>query len=127
MRQEITRSRQTEKEVCGLHADMCKVFSHTIRLQILNALREREMGVTELAAQLEVSVGSLSQHLIMMKRQRVLLSRKQGNKVFYRLANPKILKAFDLIRQILFEQLEREGALIEGIREDGRSVRRNRP
>ena len=94
------------------HAEMCKVFSSPIRLQILNILREHEMSVSNLAARLGVAIGNLSQHLNMMKQRRVLVSRKDGNNVYYRLANPKMLKAFDMIREILLEQMQRESVLV---------------
>ncbi len=100
-----------ERELFRWHAEMCKVFSHPARLQILNTLREQEMSVSELARRLELSVGNLSQHLNMMKQRRVLASRKEANNVYYRLANPKILRAFDLIREILLEQIQRESVL----------------
>jgi ArsR family transcriptional regulator len=90
---------------------MCKVFSHPTRLQILNVLREQELPVSELADRLGIAIGNLSQHLGMMKQRRVLVSRKEGNNVHYRVANPKMLKAFDLIRQILLEQMQRESIL----------------
>jgi len=92
---------------------MCKVFSHPLRLQILNTLRDEEMSVSALADRLAVAIGNLSQHLNMMKHRRVLLTRKDGNIVYYRLANPKILDAFDLIREILLEQMQREGAIVQ--------------
>ena len=99
----------------GRHAEMCKVFSNPIRLMILNVLREKEMSVAALADELGEAMGTVSAHLLMMKRQRVLGSRKQGNQVFYSLANPKLLRAFDLIRQILREQMEHEGRLAKGM------------
>ncbi len=99
-------------EVFSRHAEMCKVFSSPIRLQILNMLRKQEMSVSKLADQLGVAIGNLSQHLNMMKQRRVLVSRKDGNIVYYRLANPKMLKAFDLIRELLFEQMQRESVLV---------------
>lgn len=101
-----------QTEVYSRHAEMCKVFSHPLRLQILNVLREQEMSVSDLAHRLGVAMGNLSQHLNMMRQRRVLASRKDGNNVYYRLANPKILRAFDLIREILFEQMQREGILV---------------
>ena len=101
-----------EQELYKVHADMCKVFSHPTRLAILNTLREEEMSVSGLAERLNVSVGNLSQHLNMMRQRRVLASRKDGNNVYYRLANPKMLKAFDLIREILFEQMQRDSVLV---------------
>ena len=101
-----------ERELYRHHAEMCKVFSHPTRLQSLNTLREQEMSVSDLAGRLKVTIGNLSQHLNMMKQRRVLVSRKEGNIVFYQLANPKMLRAFDLIREILSEQMQRESLLI---------------
>ncbi|MBI4457118.1 MAG: winged helix-turn-helix transcriptional regulator [Acidobacteria bacterium] len=108
-------SSHAELELYRHHADMCKVFSHPTRLQILNTLREQEMSVSDLAGRLKVTIGNLSQHLNMMKQRRVLVSRKEGNVVFYRLSNPKMLKAFDLIREILSEQMRRESLLVRHV------------
>lgn len=105
-------STDPQVEIYARHAEMCKVFSHPLRLQILNALRDQEVSVSDLAERLGVAVGNLSQHLTMMKQRRALVSRKDGNMVYYRLANPKMLKAFDLIRQVLCEQMQRESILV---------------
>ena len=70
------------------------------------------MSVSILADRLGVAIGNLSQHLNMMKQRRVLVSRKDGNNVYYRLANPRMLKAFDMIREILLEQMQRESVLV---------------
>ncbi|MHB8413505.1 MAG: ArsR/SmtB family transcription factor [Candidatus Acidiferrales bacterium] len=102
----------SQSEAYARHAEMCKVFSHPLRLQILNTLRDKEMSVSDMADRLGVAIGNLSQHLNMMKHRRVLGTRKDGNIVYYRLANPKILEAFDLIREILFEQMQREGTIV---------------
>ncbi len=110
-----------EQDLYKVHADMCKVFSHPTRLAILNTLRQKEMAVSELAERLTVSIGNLSQHLNMMKQRRVLVSRKDGNNVYYRLANPKMLKAFDLIREILFEQMQRETILVRHMEQTARA------
>jgi ArsR family transcriptional regulator, virulence genes transcriptional regulator len=101
-----------ERELYKWHADMCKVFSHPTRLETLNVLRVQEMPVTELAKRLGVAVGNLSQHLNMMKQRRVLTSRKEANNVYYRLANPKVLRAFDLMREILLEQMRGESDVV---------------
>ena len=106
------RTSGMERELYRVHADMCKVFSHPTRLEILNALREDEMSVSNLARRLKVAIGNLSQHLNMMKQRRGLMSCKEGNVVYYRLANPKMLKAFDLIREILLEQMQRQSVLV---------------
>ena len=105
----------SQAEVYSRHAEMCKVFSHSTRLRILNILRDQEMSVSDLANCLGVAIGNLSQHLNMMKQRRVLMSRKDGNSVYYQLANPKMLAAFDLIREVLFEQMRREGTLVKQV------------
>jgi len=101
-----------ERELYECHAEMCKVLSHPKRLEILNVLREKEMSVGDLASRLKVAIGNLSQHLNMMKQRRVLASRKDGNVVYYRLANPKMLRAFDLIREMLLEGMQRQSVLV---------------
>ena len=78
-----------EDQIYAYHAEMCQVFSHPKRLEVINILRDGEMSVGELAQKLELGQGNLSQHLSMMKERRILLSRKEGNVVYYRIANPK--------------------------------------
>ena len=107
-------SDRRDQELYLRHAEMCKVLSNPIRLEVINTLREGEMSVTELSKQLSTALGNLSQHLVMMRRRGILVSRKEGNLVYYRLANTKMLKAFDILREVLFEQLEREGDLVRG-------------
>ena len=96
------------------HAEMCKVFLHPKRLELINILREKEMSVGELSQKLGLPLGNLSQHLAMMRERRMLVSRKEGNVVFYRIANPRLLEVFDLLREILFEQIRQDAALIQG-------------
>lgn len=113
-----TKSKRIEQELCSIHAEMCKVFSHPKRLELLNILRDQEYNVSELANKLGMSIGNLSQHLTMMKQRRVLATRKEGNEVYYHLANPKLSKVFDLMRKILMEQIERDGELLEAKRKE---------
>lgn len=101
-----------EDQIYLYHAEMCKVFSHPKRLEIINVLRNDEMGAGELGRRLQLSPGNLSQHLTMMKERRILVSRKEGNAVFYKIANPRLLQAFDLLREILFEQIRQDATLI---------------
>ncbi len=101
-----------EDQIYSYHAEMCKVFSHPKRLQLINILRDEEMSVTDLSQRLGLAVANLSQHLAMMRERRILVSRKEGNVVYYRVANPRLLEAFDLLREILFEQIRQDAALI---------------
>ena len=102
-----------EDQIYQYHAEMCQVFSHPKRLEVINVLRDGEMSVTELAQKLGLTIGNLSQHLSMMKDRHILLSRKEGNMVYYRILNPKLLQCFDMMREMLFEQIKQDAALIE--------------
>ena len=103
-----------EDQIYAYHADMCKVFSHPKRLELINVLRGTEMSVGELSRRLGLAIGNLSQHLAMMRERRILVSRKEGNVVYYRIANPRLLEVFDLLREILFDQIRQDAALIQG-------------
>ena len=102
-----------EDQIYHYHAEMCKVLSHPKRLELIDLLRDGEMNVTDLCRTLGLSPGNLSQHLAMMRERRILVSRKEANMVYYRIANPRLLETFDLLREILFEQIRGDAALIE--------------
>ncbi len=106
-----------EKKIYEYHAEMCKVFSHPTRLEIINTLREGEMNVTDISTRIGIDMGNLSQHLGMMRDRRILVTRKGGNVVYYRLANPKMLNAFDILREILIEQIKKDGNMVDALEE----------
>ncbi len=103
-----------EDQLYAYHAEMCKVFSHPKRLELINLLRDGEMSAGELGGRLGLAPANLSQHLTMMKERHILVARKEGNVAYYRIANPRLIEAFDLLREILFEQIRQDAALIQG-------------
>ena len=102
-----------EDQIYTYHAEMCKVFSHAKRLELINLLRDKEISAGELRERLGLAPANLSQHLTMMKERHILASRKEGNMVYYRIANPRLIEAFDLLREILFAQIRQDAALIQ--------------
>lgn len=105
-----------EKEIYKLHAEMCKVFSNPIRLEILNLLRDREMSVTNLIDNTKLSQANISQHLSIMKSKGIVMSERNGKNIYYKLSNPKIIKAFDMIRKVLVERLEKNKKIMQEIK-----------
>jgi len=93
------------KQLYETHAEMCKVFSNPIRLEILNLLRESEMSVTELIKKTKLSQANISQHLAIMKHKGIVLSNRKGKNIYYKVVSPRIIKAFDIIREVLEEKL----------------------
>lgn len=72
-------------------------ISHPVRLTILHALTKEELSVNDLSNLASVSQSVTSQHLGKMKDAGILESRKESNKVFYYIKDPKYK---DLIKQI---------------------------
>ncbi len=101
-------------ELYKLHAEVCKVFSNPIRLEILNLLRDKKMSVTELINKTELSQANISQHLSIMKSKGIVASERNGKNIFYKLTNVKIIKAFDIIREVLSERLEKNRKILAG-------------
>ena len=105
-----------DDQIYSYHAEMCKVFSHPKRLELIDLLRDEEMSVGELSEKLDLAPANLSQHLAMMRERRLLVCRKEGNTVYYRVANSKLLRVFDMLQDILFEQIRQDAELIHGRR-----------
>ena len=100
-------------EIYKIHAEMCKVFSNPTRLEILNLLRDKELSVTELIEKTKLSQANISQHLSIMKSKGIVTSNRKGKNIYYKLTNPKIIKAFDIIRDVLVEKLKKNGKIVK--------------
>lgn len=107
--------KQKEKKIYELHAEICKTLGNPKRLQILDLLRHNEMAVNELASSMGIREANVSQHLAVMRQKGIVVTRREGLNVYYRIANPKVIKACDIMREVLIEQLERRAQLIEDI------------
>ncbi len=104
----------TDRQIYKLHASICHTLANPKRLEIIDKLRTRELSVTALAEALEISQANLSQHLALMRQRGIVTSRREGLNVFYKLNNPKIIQACDLMRQVLLEHLETAAELARG-------------
>ncbi len=104
------------KELYEIHAEMCKVFSNSTRLEILNLLRDKRLSVTELIEKTKLSQANISQHLSIMKSKGIVISERDGKMIYYRLSNPKIIKAFDIIREVLSERLEKNRNILQEVK-----------
>ena len=104
-----------DDQIYALHASVCQTLANPTRLKILNALRDQEIPVAELARRTGTSMPNLSQHLAILRQRRVVVTRRQGVTIYYRIANPKILQAFDIMRDVLFEQLSEGRRLVAAV------------
>ncbi|MFO7929253.1 MAG: metalloregulator ArsR/SmtB family transcription factor [Candidatus Humimicrobiaceae bacterium] len=102
-----------KNEFYNLHADICKTISNPRRQAIINALRDGEVKVNDLVKKTGIPQANLSQHLSLLRSKGVVNTKKEGNSVYYSISNPKIIKAYDLIGEVLMEELANKNKLIK--------------
>ena len=103
---------QRDTEIYERQARICKAFAHPGRLQILDLLGQRELGVSELQEALDISKTSLSQHLSVLKSAGVLATRREGKQIYCSLAMPEVKQACQLIRRVLRAQIAASHRLV---------------
>jgi len=75
-----------------------KAMSHPLRLKILCTLGDKEISVQDIVENVGTSQSNISQHLSILRDKGILAARKDANKVFYRINDPKILKLIGSLR-----------------------------
>jgi ArsR family transcriptional regulator len=105
------------ERIYELHADICKIFSNSKRLEIINTLKDRELSAGELIEKIGLSKANLSQHMSVLRSKGVILTRRDGVNIYYRIANPKILQACHLMREVLLEQFQEKGKMVSSLRQ----------
>ena len=102
-----------EEKIFQMHAEVCKSMANPTRLRIMNLLREGEKSVEELRERLRLPKANLSQHLGVLRHRRIVSTRRDGLNIYYKVANPKMIRACDILREVLFEQLQEGGQLMK--------------
>lgn len=77
-----------------------KAMSHPLRLKILCVLGEREISVQDIVDNVGTSQSNISQHLAILRDKGILASRKDANRVYYRVGDDRTLKLIDMMQQV---------------------------
>ena len=77
-----------------------QAMAHPLRLKILCLVGNQELSVLEIVDAVGTTQSNISQHLAVLRDHGLLQSRKEANKVFYRIEDPRILKMIALTREI---------------------------
>jgi DNA-binding transcriptional ArsR family regulator len=72
-------------------SDLLKSMSNQARLMILCNLVEGERSVSELEQLLKLSQSAISQHLAILRRERIVATRRQGQNIYYSLASDEAM------------------------------------
>lgn len=89
-----------DAEVTYKACNCLKALAHETRLGIIWLLKDGELSVNELAARLGLMLPNISQHLRILRDREILVTRKEANRVLYRLRDPRILKILEVLQEI---------------------------
>ena len=81
-------------------SEAMQAMGHPLRLKILCLVNNQELSVLEIVEAVGTTQSNISQHLAVLRDRGVLQSRKEANKVFYRIEDPRVFKMISLTREI---------------------------
>ena len=82
------------------YASVGRALADPKRLCVLESLAHGELSVRDLATRVSCQVPNMSQHLAVLRSAGLVTTRRDGSTVFYRLSDPRVLEAYQLIQTI---------------------------
>jgi ArsR family transcriptional regulator len=89
--------RQDQIEIA---ARALKSISHPLRLKILCVIGAEEVCVQDIVDAVGTSQSNISQHLAILRDKGVLMTRKDANRVYYRVGDSRTLQLVAMMREI---------------------------
>ena len=77
-----------------------KAMSHPLRLKILCTLGDQEISVQDIVEQVGTSQSNISQHLAILRDKGILSSRKDANRVYYKVGDQRTLRLIGMMREV---------------------------
>jgi rhodanese-related sulfurtransferase/DNA-binding transcriptional ArsR family regulator len=108
--------REFKIEVYGELAKITKSMANPHRLEIIELLAQGEFSVEQVAVQSHLSIASASQHLQVLKVAQLVEINRQGNFIYYRLANKNVFKAWKALRDLGVERITNIERLVKDFR-----------
>ena len=92
---------QADEDHTTLTANALKAMAHPLRWKILCTLGDTELSVGEIVDKTGTSQSNISQHLEQLRNKNILVSRKEANRIFYRIRNSQLLELIGTMRTVL--------------------------
>ncbi|MBS1879976.1 MAG: helix-turn-helix transcriptional regulator [Actinobacteria bacterium] len=102
----------TATPIHQVKAEFFRTLGHPARVRVLELLRDGEMTVGQLQAELGLDSSGASQHLAAMRRAGILEARKEGTSVHYSVRDPRVFQLLESARQVIGSHLEEANALL---------------
>jgi ArsR family transcriptional regulator len=98
-------------EIDRIQIELIRALAGRHRLRIVHLLGMRPMEVRELCSALELPQAAVSQNLAAMRAAGLVDATRDGRAIRYRLADPEILAACALMRDVIVRRLSAMGSL----------------
>ncbi|MCB5163928.1 metalloregulator ArsR/SmtB family transcription factor [Streptomyces bambusae] len=99
-----------------LKAEFFKTLGHPVRIRVLELLSIREHAVAEMLPEVGVEPAALSQQLAVLRKANLVVTRREGSTVYYRLTSDDIAELMRVARGILTGVLQGQAELLAGLR-----------
>jgi DNA-binding transcriptional ArsR family regulator len=86
-------------------AGVFQALAHPTRVAIVEYLNYGEMSVSQLCEKVGVEQANASQHLAVLRNKHIVLTRKDGNQIFYRLRDPAFGKVLEALREFFLTHI----------------------
>jgi ArsR family transcriptional regulator len=106
------------QELRQFKAEIFQALGHPTRIAIVELLRKGETTAGRLIEQLGLEQANASQHLGVLRGKQIVVSRKEGNQVFYSLRDPALIEVLDILRRYFQSQLSQTASMLKQIRQD---------
>lgn len=88
------------KSVYIHNSKLYKILASPIRLEILNTIVNEECTVNELSKIIGIRVPNVSQHLAILRAHNMVIERRSGQNVYYKISNPKIVEPCKIFKDL---------------------------
>jgi ArsR family transcriptional regulator len=89
----------------------------------MDFIENEEKSVGDIAESVGLSISTTSQHLRLLKQHNVVITRRDGQTIYYSLKHPELLQACRLIRKVLLEDMIQSGEIAESIDYESDTIR----
>jgi ArsR family transcriptional regulator len=100
------------EELRSIQAETCKTFGNPKRLLILESIWDKKVPYKKLLEVTGLDKVTLTQQTAFMRRKGILKAERTSEGLVFSISNPKILKAFAIMREVVIDKIKKDSELL---------------
>ena|SRR5258706_4219585 len=110
------RSESTRQPISEMKAELFRALAHPARIRALEVLAAGERSVGEIQELVGIESSHLSQQLAVLRRARLVTSRKEGSSVIYAIKDKTVAELLRVAKRFLINSLSETSDLLDDLR-----------